>query len=338
VDLIPRNIAYLLCSVLLVGLAVQTSDIATIRQRELSGDTRFEYPVLARALYLLEREVAGTPTGIALVNAGLGIAAAVGVTWLISRRGGSASLWMASPTLMLVGVNVDAITALSILLALQSWKNGHVAGAGVCIGLGAAFKLAPFVLLFPLLGASDWRGAARLLLAATVCWLAVNVPYALAYPDAWSFPYTFASLRHDGLGTIWAALDLDVRATNIASTLTLVVLGASIAVAVRFRKIHVETGAAVALLALLVTSKIWQPHYLLWALPALTLAGAPNRPVRVMEVANLACFFVLWRQLPTETAALWLWAFCAARLAALAWVVLCLLRRDLSQRTALTQS
>lgn len=220
-DPIPRHVTYLLCSVLLVSLAVQTSDIATIRSRELDGSTVFEYPVLARALYRIERAAAPTPIGIALVNAAIGVAAAIRVSLLLVRAGGNASLWMVAPSLILVCVNVDAITALLVMLALRSWGRGKVAAAVVWIGLGAAFKLAPFILLFPLLGACDRRGAVRLLAAAAAAWTAANLPLALADPAAWRFPYEFASQRHDGTGTIWGALGLGVQATNFASALAL---------------------------------------------------------------------------------------------------------------------
>lgn len=327
-DPTPRYLAFLFCSVLLVGLAVQTSDLATIRQNESNGDPRFEYPVLARALYVAERAVAPSRTGIALANAAVGVAAAVGVTVLLRRNGGDARLWMTAPTLILIGVNVDAVTGLLGLLAVVSWKRGKPAVAGLWIGLGAAFKLAPVVLLFPLLGAADRRAAVRLAGTAAVIWLAVNLPYALADPDGWRFPYVTSSLRPAALGTVWAALGLNVRATNLAAAGSLTALGTAIALAVRGRTIRPETGAALALLALLATSKLWQAHFLLWALPLLALVRAPAWPVRMLEVLNLAYFVVLWCQFPPETDPLWIWPVSAARLAALGWVAFDLIRRD----------
>src|SRR5271157_6419216 len=121
-DLRPRCITYLACGVILVVLAPQTSDIATIWVRDASG---FEYPVLARVLYLAERAVAPSRLGIALVNAAVQIVAAVCIISVLRRNRGRHSLWMAAPTLMLVTLNVEGITALLILLAQVSWRRGR---------------------------------------------------------------------------------------------------------------------------------------------------------------------------------------------------------------------
>ena len=154
-DLRPRCITYLACGVILVVLAPQTSDIATIWVRDASGVAVFEYPVLARVLYLAERAVAPSRLGIALVNAAVQIVAAVCIISLLRRNRGRHSLWMAAPTLMLVTLNVEGITALLILLAQVSWRRGRSAASGMWAGMGAAFKLVPVFILPPLIAASS---------------------------------------------------------------------------------------------------------------------------------------------------------------------------------------
>src|SRR5206468_12728106 len=95
IDLRPRCITYLTCGIILVVLAPQMSDIATIWLRG-AGVGAFEYPALARALYVIESAIAPSRVAIALVNAAVGIAAAVGVIGLLRRSGGRDSLWMAA--------------------------------------------------------------------------------------------------------------------------------------------------------------------------------------------------------------------------------------------------
>jgi uncharacterized membrane protein len=326
-DLRPRCIAYLTCGVILVALAPQTSDIATIWMRQASGDSAFEYPVLARLLYLAERAVAPSRLGIALVNAAVQIVAAVCIIGLLRRNGGRHSLWMAAPSLMLVTLNVEGITALLIVLAEVAWRRGRSAAAGMWAGIGTAFKLVPVLILPPLLAVASRREAARIAAMAAVAWAVTNIPYALWDPAGFRFPYQFAIRRHDGQGTIWAAVGLSSGAVAaVASLAAFAVICLAIATATRYRRIDPESGCALALLGLLGTSKLWQPHYLLWALAALSLTNVPALPVRLLEVANLVFFIILWRQLPPESEVLWLWPIGAARIVCLVWVAAAVVR------------
>jgi uncharacterized membrane protein len=278
----------------------------------------------------MERTIAPSRLGIALTNAGIGVAAAVCVTVLLWRKGERAPLWMAAPTLILAAVNVDAVTALFILLALQSWKEGKPATAGIWAGLGTAFKLAPAFVLPSLAAASSPRDRLRMTTAAAVAWLATNVPYAILHPASWRLPYEFASRRQDGHGTIWAALGLSVEGTAVASMVSLGILCLAIALATNHRRITPETGSTLTLLAFLGTNKLWQPHYLLWPLPSLALTNVPILPVRALEITNLAYFVVIWRQLPPPAAPFWMWTFGVARLASLLWVAIELIRHGAS--------
>jgi hypothetical protein len=330
-DLRPRCIAYLTCGVILVALAPQTSDIATIWMRQASGDSAFEYPVLARLLYQAEAAVAPSRLGIAVVNAAVEIVAVVCIISLLRRNGGRHSFWMASPTLMLVTLNVEGITALLIVLAMVSWRRGRSAAAGMWTGIGAAFKLAPALILPPLLAGSSRREAARILAMAAVAWAVPNVPYALWDPAGFRFPYQFAVRRQDGHGTIWAAIGLSSGAVaDVASLAAFGVICLAIVVATRRGRINPESGCALALLAVLGTSKLWQPHYLLWALAALSLTNVPAVPVRILEVANLAYFLIIWRQLPPGSAFLWLWPISAVRITCLIWVAVATVRSSRS--------
>ena len=324
-DLRPRCITYLACGVILVVLAPQTSDIATIWVRDASG-RRFEYPVLARVLYLAERAVAPSRLGIALVNAAVQIVAAVCIISLLRRNRGRHSLWMAAPTLMLVTLNVEGITALLILLAQVSWRRGRSAASGMWAGMGAAFKLVPVFILPPLIAASSWRAGVRTLAAAAAVWLAINIPYVLIDRDGFRFPYQWALRRQDVQGTIWAVVGLSGELAAVASLITLGAACLATAVAIWRGRITPESGCALALLAFLGTSKLWQPHYLLWALAALALTDVPVLSVRCLEVANLAYFFVLWRQLPPDSEALWLRPVGAVRLACLIWTAVAVVR------------
>lgn len=326
-----RQVAVLACSALLVIVAVQTSDVATVRLRELSHLRGFEYPVLARLLYIGERLIWSSRRGIAIVNAAVAILAAA-VLARVLRKAGAVQLeaWIAAPTLILVAVNVDGVTALTIGMAAWFWRRGRLELAGLVCGLGAALKLAPGLLLVPLVASEGWRRGGRALATALGAWVAVNLSYALTRPHEWWFPYRFAAQRTDHEGTIWAALPLDHHAVNLASALAILAAAVAVFVAVRRGALDPRRALALLLLAFLVTSKLWQPHYLLWLLPVLALWGAPRRPLLALELANLAYFLVLWLQLSPGTSGPWLWLSGGARLAAACWLAVGLLVQPLA--------
>jgi len=157
-------------------------------------------------------------------------------------------------------------------------------------------------------------------------WLAINIPYVLIDPAGFRFPYQFALGRQDVQGTIWAVVGLSGELAAVASLITLGGACLATAVAIWRGRITPESGCALALLAFLGASKLWQPHYLLWALAALALTDVPVLSVRCLEVANLAYFFVLWRQLPPDSEALWLSPVGAVRLACLIWTAVAVVR------------
>ena len=335
VDVRARHVAYLAGAVLLVAVAVQTSDIATVRWREIDGIAGFEYPTLARWLFVAERWVAGSRQGIAMVNAVVAVAATVAVSVSLQRSGANVTLWLAAPTLLLVAVNVDAVTALLVTLAVLEWRRSRWATAGALVGAGTAFRVAPGVLLAPFLAtAPGWAARFRLVAPAAAVWLVVNVPHLLTRPDEWRFPYRFAAQRGDIKGSLWAALPLGRDAVNVASTALVIAIGGAVALAVARRRLSPSAGAALALLGFMAAGKLWQPHYLLWALPLLAMTSVPRRPVRVLELTNLAYFLVLWRQMEPQAEAPWLWLTAGGRLLALAWLVVVLVRVESVPRPA----
>ena len=322
----PRFVALLVAAVLLVAISWDVSDIAVIRWRETVGDTDFEYPVLARGLYLAERAVTGSKDLIGVLNALLMMPFVVAVAVVLRRRRLDAALWVGAPTLLFAGQNIDAITALLVLGALVAWRDRRDGVSGVLAGAGTALKVSPAVLVPPLFVAPGRSRRWWLVAAAAAVWLAANVPYALHDRDAFEFPYRFASLRDDVRGTIWAALPLSHDAVNVASAVATVLLVGAATVLVAKRTVTPETGAALALLGFLVANKVWQPHYLLWLLPVLAVIGVSHAPVRALEAANLGYFLSFWLDLPDDAGTVLAWVTGAARLAAAVWLARVLLQ------------
>lgn len=297
-------------AVALVALAPRVSDVHNTRFYEIHHILPFEYPVLGRALFVLERAIASSPDGMARVHAVVGVAAAVVVAVVLRRAGARTAVWTTAPTLVLVGQNVDAVTCVFIALAIADWRSGRDVRAGVWVGLGAAYKIVPALLLVPLGAAGGVRRAARVWLTAVAVWLAVNLPYALADPDKWRFPYRFARLRDDLLGTVWAAFGVGRDTANTLSTVAVAVAVVVIGAAVARRRVDPLRGCALVFLAFVALNKVWQPHYLLMALVVLAFVSPRPRALRALELANLAYFVVYWiGSSPTASpAALWLTA------------------------------
>jgi uncharacterized membrane protein len=318
--------ALLAGGVLLVALQTGTSDIAFVREREIAGNGGFEYPVLVRPLYLAERAITGSVAGIAIVNALLAVTVAVVVTVALRRIGADVGTWAMAPTLLLVGQNVDAITALLVVGVWRAWDRGRIRSAGALAGIGAAFKIAPAASLPALLADPNakWRHCVAAMATAAGVWVVANVPYAVLAYDAWAFPFRFASQRRDTRGTIWAALPLEGTALNVASAFAGALVVAAVAVSVRHRRLTPITGVALSLLGFVITNKVWQPHYLLWLLPVLAVLSTPRRSIRLLEAANLAFFVALFLEVEDDVTVVLYWATGGARIVAavlLAWVL-----------------
>lgn len=324
----PRFGVLLAGAVALVVAVPRVSDVRMQRLYEMGDILPFEHPVLARVLYVALRTVVDSPTGIAIAAAVVGAAAAFAVAVLLRRAGADVAVWTAAPTLVLVGQNVDAITCIFIVLGIASWQRSRAATSGAWLGLGAAFKVSPALLVPALAASAPWRRRLLVIGGGAVAWALTNVPFAVADYDAWVFPYRFARLRDDLIGTVWAALPFGVDDVNALSSVVLVAGMAAISYAVLRRRVTAVTGVVLTVALFLLTNKVWQPHYVLWLLAVLAFTAAPRRPVRLLELANLGYFAAYWVDASDTARAPWIWLTAAARIAALVWVCWSVVRAD----------
>ena len=109
-------------------------------------------------------------------------------------------LFAAAPTLALAGtINWDLAAVALTTCALLAWSRSRPFAAGVLIGLGAATKFYPLLLLGPLLVLALRAGKTRLwgvtALGAAAAWLAVNLPLLVLAQDSWNTFWTFNAHR-----------------------------------------------------------------------------------------------------------------------------------------------
>ncbi len=254
---------------------------------------------------------------------------------------------------------IDSVAILPAVLALMLWehrpKSTRGVEAGLLIGLGAAVKLPPLLLIPALLGsARSWREAAKLVVTAIAVpalvlaplWLSgVNLHAVIAYTGypglgglslvvdpalGWHWMTTLQPV-HNG----WTPNGAVQALQHASRWITLVTLMAYTAFILRYRPAPVD--AAVLLwLSIYAVSPNFFLNYLIWGLPFFIMAGYLAEVAVLQAVlipATVAFYLARWPSPSTAIAEVYvpsliaLWLF---------WVVaaLVLARRIVRRRGA----
>jgi uncharacterized membrane protein len=196
--------------------------------------------------------------------------------------------------------NFDTLAVAAATLGMLAWARRRPVLAGVVLGVGAAAKLYPLFLLFPLLLLCLRAGRMRPWWAATAAGVVslglVNLPVALAAPAGW---WEFFRLNGDrgadpdslyniaaGL-TGWSGFDGPLAPGQPPSVLNAVsaVLFAVCCLAIGVlvvrapRRPRFAAIAFLVIVAFLLTNKVWSPQYSLWLVPLAVLAYPRWRPL-----------------------------------------------------------
>lgn len=194
--------------------------------------------------------------------------------------------------------------------ALLAWARQRPVLAGALIGLGAAAKLYPVLLLAAVwmlaVRTRKFADAAWATTAAVSAWCAANVPVALAYHGGWwhyyrsaiTSPATRASswgvLRTLGTGAAgrtdvvsWTPPGVAVALAVTAAVLAVAWLGLRAPVRPRLAQL-----AFLCVLAYLLTTKHWTPSESLWLLPLLALARPRWRLTLLWQFAEILVWFL----------------------------------------------
>lgn len=267
-------------------------------------DRVVEYPVGAGVLLYLAALVAPSPLGVLTVTALAAGALCLVVTVVLERRcGGRAWRWaVGTPLLLFAFQNWDVFAITAALLGLIAFEQRRHRLAGALFAVGAAVKLFPAVVVPPLVARrwvqGDRFGAGLLTATCVAVFVGLNLPFVVANPSGWWWPFSFQSRRGATWGSAWfwvyRLLDLPVhgaagaRFANLVSLV--VVVGGLTWLTVRTARRHLDpvAAAAAAVTIFVIGNKVYSPTYDVW----------------------LVMFFVL---LPISRRA-WL-AFCAVDLA-----------------------
>jgi Glycosyltransferase family 87 len=267
-------------------------------------DGQNEYPVLTGLAMWVAALPANSYPGFFVWTTVLLTGVALVTAWALTRIAGRwAFLFALAPTLAIYGlVNWDLIAVMLATVATLAYLRRRDGAAGVLLGLGAAAKLYPGLLVAPFaLGRlREGRGpdAARVAGAAALSWAAINLPPALASPERWSEFFRFNSSRGADWDSLWYLLERnfgftwDTAALNVLSAASFVVLSVVLwrAASSRRPEFPAWTFGFPLLVAFLLTSKVYSPQYGLWLLPWFAAALPDLRLFALFEAADVAVF------------------------------------------------
>jgi uncharacterized membrane protein len=218
-----------------------------------------------------------------------------------------AAIFALSPLLVFHAFsNWDLLAMAFTSAALWAWAREKPVLAGAMVGLGTAAKLYPVFLLVAVwtlaIRTRRWAEAGWATLAAALVWLAANVPLAIAYHHGWWEFYKFSKDRATERSTLWAIgktlfdgsanggdavfwvpPGLAVGFALVGALALVVALGLSAPVRPRLAQL-----AFLAVLAFVLTTKVWSPQYSLWLVPLIALARPRWRLTLVWQFTEIA--------------------------------------------------
>jgi uncharacterized membrane protein len=268
-----------------------------------------EYPLLTMYAMRLSAWVGDSYAGFFHANAALLALCALAVSWMLHRLTGARALFFAvAPTLIVYAfVNWDLLAVALATAATLAYLRRRDTASGVLLGLGAAAKLFPALLVVPFaLGRIRERrpeAAAGLAVWATVAFAAVNLPFAVAAPRSWSTFFAFNAERPVDWDSLWmlgCQLILDrssctwsTPVVNALSAVALVAFGWVLWTVKRMREPEFPrwTFAFPLLVVFLLTGKVYSPQFSLWLLPWFSLV-LPNLWLFIAFSASDVAVFV----------------------------------------------
>ncbi len=202
-----------------------------------------EYPVLTMYLMRAGAWIGTGYGGFFYANVALLSALAVLTAWFLYLMAGTRALYVAlAPTLLIYAfVNWDLLAVALATAATLAYLRDRDAASGALLGLGAAAKFYPGLLVIPfVLGRVRQRRpaeATQLVVWSVVAYAGANLPFAVAAPHPWATFFRFNTARpvdwdslwfvacqrlHGGIGCAWSP--------HLIDTLSLVAFAAVAAV------------------------------------------------------------------------------------------------------------
>jgi len=231
-----------------------------------------------------------------------------------SRRWTALGVALAPGLILAAFINWDLIAMGLVALGMAAWAARRMVLAGVLLGLAVATKFYPVLFFGPLLllclRAGRMRAFRTTMVAATVAWLVVNLPVAIAAPAGWGTFYGLSATRPADWGSIWYYFEterwpflgsLNLTTLNLLSATVFaagcVLIGLLILAAPR--RPRVPQVFFLVLAVFLLSNKVWSPQYVVWLVPLVVLCRPRFWAYAAWQVAEVSYFFAIWAYLIT---------------------------------------
>ncbi|MDP9829861.1 hypothetical protein J2S57_005610 [Kineosporia succinea] len=276
------------------------------------GAGQIEYPVVTGVFAWLTALPVNSVNGFWIVTAlALTPFALICVIPLYRLAGPRALLFAASPQLAAYAyLNWDLLPVAASVGALWAWRKEKYALVGVFAALGASAKIYPGFLVLPFLIAllldKRVQESVRMVGAAVITTLVLNVPFMIVNFEGWYGPFAMQSKRVNDKTTnsLWYWI-FDANQTTVANicawTAVFVLWGLLIRIGhQRFKAEGTFPAVAVAgamIAGYIGIGRVDSPQYGLWVVPFLVVLMVPWRWVIAFTVTDIW----LWAQWS------WLW-------------------------------
>lgn len=251
-----------------------------------------EYPVVTMLTMWVAARTGGSVAGVRgafWVNAVAMLLCVAGCIVVLERMRARTVLFAAAPALLMYAtLNWDLLAVAAATLATWFVVRRRSVASGAWLGIGAAAKLYPFLLVVPFWSQRSrddgWRAGWRVGVATVAAWLALNLPVYVGAPAAWSEVFRFNASRGADFESVWTAL-CQLHICISGSALNLVVAAVTIVGSTLIwrwvMRVHPSTPPWIMgfplLVVVIVSSKFWSPQYALWLLPWFALSRVPVR-------------------------------------------------------------
>ena len=236
---------------------------------------------------------------------------------MTNRRPWDAAMVAVAPMTILAGfLGWDLWAVMFVALGMLAFARGSFVAAGIFLGLGTAAAgyplliFAAMALLARRTGLISGVAMTGAVLAAT--WLAVNLPFALVDPRAWTAQVADVFTRKAGQSSVWFAYnslsarvggsELSAATTTVLAILAFALLCVGIVALALLapRRPRLAQLSVLLVGALILTGKDYSPQQALWLIPLVALAYPKWRTFLTWQLLEAAHWWALMMYLGRE--------------------------------------
>ncbi len=273
-------------------------------------DVAFEYPPIVGYLWAAIETIAGSKVMHVVLWAAVQAAAAGIAALVLSREAGrrrTLLYWSFAPQLFLYGsLNFETLAVAPLVLSVALTRRGRPIASAAALAVATATKLFPLALLPVVLARPLLSRDRRVVLAATATFTIVTaaafVPgMGAAFSTLWSlarysvgiepnYDSVFGLMRSAVLIRDWDPRDAIVVVSLTGTAVTYLLL---VVPALR-RSADPAVASGLAIVVILLWTRLYSPQYALWILPLFALAIPSPRLFALLTTADLAVFFTVY--------------------------------------------